>query len=280
MIDCNPRGHRDARTPLPNRPASKQRTDDSLRHDSRQRSSDSALVWIEVQREREWSRMVMSRSRWVSIALAGVLLVQGDTRGEARGFASADAARDLVYALEPLGLSAIATADPAEPGTFVAALYIPRSQLLVVSARHPSVEGVAERIANHQYGQVYLDLYGSPDRRDKFFVQDSGADGILSALPGSGDVDVLYENGVRQTLFNGDAASQHLTESQYDEKWAIADNRYARLLTLLKSALDESAIVSRDRTDQRHQPGDLQAGLGSGVVRESFPGTRSADRSR
>ena len=113
----------------------------------------------------------MSRSRWINITVGGLLLIHGATAVEARGFASLDAARDLVYALERLGLSAIATADPANPDTFVAALYIPRSQLLVVSARHPSVEGIAQRIANHQYREVYLDLYGSPDTRDKFVVQ-------------------------------------------------------------------------------------------------------------
>jgi hypothetical protein len=186
----------------------------------------------------------MSRSRCTEITLAGLVLVHAATCAEARGFASFDAARDLVYALERLGLTAIATADPAEPGMFVAALYIPRSQLLVVSARHPSVEGVAERIANHQYREVYLELYGSPETRDKFFVRDSGADGILSAFPGSDDVDVLYENGMRLTLFNGDTEGQNLTESEYDEQWAIADNRYARLLALLKSKLDESTAVS------------------------------------
>jgi hypothetical protein len=60
---------------------------------------------------------------------------------------------------------------------------------------------------------------------------------LLSALPGSGDVDVLYENGVRQTLFNGDAKGQHLTSAEYDARLAAADARYARLLTLLASAV-------------------------------------------
>ena len=161
----------------------------------------------------------------------------------AQRFASTDAARDLVYALERMGLNAIAAADPAEPGTFVAALYIPRSQLLVVSARHPSVEGVAHRIANHQYRDVYLDLQGSPTPQGKFFVQDSSADGILSALPGSGDVDVLYEDGVRQTLFNGDTKGQNLTRAEYEAKLTTADARYARLLRLLAAAVDQTPAV-------------------------------------
>jgi hypothetical protein len=70
-----------------------------------------------------------------------VLLRQGGT-GQTQAFASADAARQLVYALERMGLNSIAAVDPTASDTFVAALYIPRSQLLVVSARHPSIDGV------------------------------------------------------------------------------------------------------------------------------------------
>lgn len=179
-----------------------------------------------------------NRPRSVMFLLT-VSLLGGAAAQKAPAFASADAARNLVRALDQSRLDAIAAADPAEPGTFVAALYIPGGQLLVVSARHPSVEGVAHRIATRQYREVYLDLQGTPTPETKFFVQDARADGILSALPGSGDVDVLYEDGVRQTLFNGDTQAQHLAPAEYDARLASADARYARLLTLLTSAVQE-----------------------------------------
>jgi hypothetical protein len=169
------------------------------------------------------------------------LLLTGGAILHAQAFASADAAHELVVVLDELRLDAIATADPAEPGAFVAALYIPGSQLLVVHARHPSVEGVLQRLTMHQYREVYLDLQGTPTRDDKFFVQDAGADGILSALSGSGDVDVLYEDGGHQTLFNG-ANAQHLTPAEYDAKLVAADARYARLLALLTSAVHETRL--------------------------------------
>ena len=173
------------------------------------------------------------------IVLSTVLLLgSGTASPHAQASRSADAARDLVGALEQLRLDAIAAVDPAEPGTFIAALYIPGGQLLVVSARHPSVEAVAYRIAARQYRETYLDLQATPTLQKKFFVQDAGADGILSAVSGSEDVDVLYEDGVRQTLFNG-ARAQHLTSAEYDAKLAESDTRYARLLTLLTSALNQ-----------------------------------------
>jgi hypothetical protein len=174
-----------------------------------------------------------------SLPVMLTLLLAGGATLRAQAFASADAARELVFVLDQFRLDAIAAVDPAAPGAFVAALYIPGGQLLVVHARHPSVEGVLQRLAMHEYLEVYLDLQGTPTRDGKFFVQDAGADGILSALPGSGDVDVLYEDGGRQTLFNGDTNGQHLTPAEYDAKLAAADARYARLLALLTSAVHE-----------------------------------------
>jgi hypothetical protein len=97
-----------------------------------------------------------------------------------------------------------------------------------------------------QYREVYLDLQGTPTPQDKFFVHDARADGILSALPGSGDVDVLYEDGVRQTLFNGDVEAQHLTSAEYRATLAAADARYARLLKLLTSAVHQDQTAREE----------------------------------
>jgi hypothetical protein len=167
------------------------------------------------------------------------LLLTGGATLHAQAFASAAAARDLVSLLDRFRLDAIAAVDPTAPGAFVAALYIPGTQLLVVNARQPSVEGVMQHLTMHQYREVYLDLQGTPTPANKFFVQDAGADGILSVLPGSGEVDVLYEDGVRQTLFNGDLKAQHLTTAEYDARLAAADAQYARLLRLLTEAVRE-----------------------------------------
>ncbi len=161
---------------------------------------------------------------------------------------SSNAARSLVDLLEAKHLSAIAAPDPADTGTFVAALYVPGSQLLVVSTRHPSADAVLYRIAARQYREVYLDLQGSPVREGKFFIQDSGADGIVAGGRGSGDVDILYEDGVRQTIFNGDTRAQHLSKADYESRLARADSSYARLLMLLVSqikAQDDAGEASR-----------------------------------
>jgi hypothetical protein len=174
----------------------------------------------------------------VSLGVAG--------EGTAQHFLSPEAAPGLVQALDVAGLESIAVADPAEPGTFVAALHVPGGLMLVVSARHPSVEGLTQRIAARQYRDVYLDLQGTPTPQHKFFVQDSGADGLSNARSEGGGVDVLYEDGVTQTLFNGQPRAQKLTPAQYAARLAATDARYGRLLTLLTAAVRQAAAAPKN----------------------------------
>ena len=171
-----------------------------------------------------------------SITILALTAVLSAGPASARPFESADAAYALARALERSGLDAIAAVVPNEPDTFVAALYL-RGALLVVSARHPSTGPIADRIATRRYRQVYVDLLATPTLEGKFYIQDANADGILSALPGSGDVDILQEDGVRQTSFNGDAESQGIEPAAYDRRLAAADARYAHLLTVLATAV-------------------------------------------
>jgi hypothetical protein len=178
------------------------------------------------------------------MALALLALLTAGSMLGAETLASGDAAHGLITALDRLGLEAVAAVDPTEPATFVAALKIQGGRLLVVQARHPSVDGLLQRLAARQYRDVYLDLQGTPTQKGKFFVQDAGANGILTTLPGSVEVDVLYEDGQRQTLFNGDLVAQHVTAAEYEARLAAADVRYARLLTVLTSALRETTEQS------------------------------------
>ena len=92
----------------------------------------------------------------------------------------------------------------------------------------------------HRHRDVYVNLLGTPTPQGKFYVRDANADGILSALPGSDDVDILQENGVRLTAFNGDTESQGLSSSDYDARLAAADARYAHLLTVLATAVRDT----------------------------------------
>lgn len=178
------------------------------------------------------------RMHFTRLALA-ITIVAGVTiaiRAQ-ESHASADVAKDFTHALQLAGLSTFATADPQQPGRFVATLYVP-GQLLVVSALHPSVAAIDQRLNAGQFREVYLDLQGTPTAEGKFFVQDANGDGLLHALPNSGSVDIVYEDGARSLRFDGNPRGQQLTPDAYDALFKSADERYARALSALAGALE------------------------------------------
>jgi hypothetical protein len=170
--------------------------------------------------------------------LLTIMLLAGLPVAAAPSDQSATAARALVQSLQEAKLEAIAAPDPTEPGAFVAALHIPGGQLLVVRARHPSTAALAARLTAGQFRDMYMDLQATPTADGKLFVMDAGADGIADAGD-DGNVDVVYENGALQAMFNG-AKAQRLSGKAYDEKLQQADAKYARLLQVLTSAAEQT----------------------------------------
>jgi hypothetical protein len=146
------------------------------------------------------------------------------------------ATQHLISALNEAGLDSIASIDPTEPGAFVAALHIKGGQLLVVRARHPSVEALSVRLAARQFRDIYMDLQATPTPQGKVFVMDSGADGLPSDSEQPSNVDILYEDGTRQVMFNG-ARAQKLSADQYRHQLQDADAKYRRLLNVLVAAI-------------------------------------------
>ena len=154
----------------------------------------------------------------------------------ARDNTSVRATHDLIDALGASHMDAIAAADPLEDGAFVAALHIKGAQLLVVRAKHPSVDALAARLTAQQFREVYLDLQATPTPQGKLFVMDSGADGLPNDDDQPKNVDVVYADGTRQTMFNG-ARAQQLSADGYRKELQQADAQYTRLLNVLTAAL-------------------------------------------
>jgi len=152
-------------------------------------------------------------------------------------FASPVVARNLAHRMQSAALQAFAASDPEQPGAFVAVLYVPE-QLLVVEAFHPATAALEGRIAARQYREAYLDLQGTPTPQGRFFVLDSSADGLLTAVPGQGSVDMIADGGRSSLLLNGDPRGQGMSVDEYDARIMAADAKYARLLKLLTAALD------------------------------------------
>ena len=69
-----------------------------------------------------------------------------------------------------------------------------------------------------------------------------GADGLH--LDGS-TVDVLYENGATQVIFDRAHRPRGVSESAFQQKFATADAQYARLLTMLVGQLKQAQTAPK-----------------------------------
>jgi hypothetical protein len=151
---------------------------------------------------------------------------------------SGAAAKELGQVLDRLKLDCIAAADPSEQGSFVAALYYPGSTLLVVAARYSAPTLLLDKLAKKEYRDVYIDLNAASVAGSKVFVMDQAADGLV-AKPGDGAPD-SWEQGNKTTAFDGDWRKAKLSEEEYVKAFADADERYARILSLLAEQAKKS----------------------------------------
>jgi len=144
-------------------------------------------------------------------------------------------AQQLSKLLAGRHLDAVAARDPSEEGRFVAALYFPDVQLLVISARYPSPAELQQMLARHAYKDVYAALQQAGAADSKLFVQDLGADGLHAAA--DQPVDIVYERVVNQAIFDKDVAK---ADAGYSRKLTAADAQYSHLLQLLLEAAGQS----------------------------------------
>lgn len=142
--------------------------------------------------------------------------------------ASGQLAKQLVTTLA--GRDAIAARDPQAPDRAIAALVFPESQLLVISAPYADAAGLDALLSHKMYREVYSALQQPTYNQGKVFFQDLGCDGLHS---GPESVDIMYEDGKTQTIFDGNWKKQKLSEAEYQKRVKSAEERYARMLTAL-----------------------------------------------
>ena len=171
------------------------------------------------------------RSRFV---LAGALAlgVFGVVPAAFQDSRSAAAAKALVQALDAAKLDAIASADPADPTAFVAALYISGSQLLVVSAKYSAPPLLTAKLKTAEYRDIYIDLSAAAVAGSKVFIIDMNCDGLMSK-PGDNGAPDSWEAGKQQVSFDGEWKKAKLSEEAYMKAYSEADERYAKSIALL-----------------------------------------------
>ena len=179
----------------------------------------------------------------ISAALVFLTLSGAGIRADGDEWQSAAPAAALKARLEQLKLDAVAARDPDEPGRYVAALYIPGIQLLVVSAPYPAPAAIDKKISDAQYLDVYMDLQGARDRSAHFFVEDVLANGLRPPTDPDLACDTTTANGAVPVVFNGKWIAQQLTQEEYEARFKRDDERYARMLKVLNAALARKVTV-------------------------------------
>ena len=145
---------------------------------------------------------------------------------------SAPVAKELVQTLDAAKLDSIAAPDPSTPGAFVAVLYIPGTQLLVVSAKYAAPQLMTDKITSKDYRDVYVDLQSASVQGSKVFVTDQGADGLIAKPSGDNAAD-SWDEGNKSVTFDGDWKKAKVTEADYTKTFNDADDRYAKILAML-----------------------------------------------
>ena len=153
---------------------------------------------------------------------------------------SAPLAKQLAAALDAAKLDCIAAKDPSAPDVFVAALYFPGVQLLVVSGKYTVPQLLVDRLAKKEYRDTYLDLNGAAVPASKIFLEDPGADGVKAKREENQAFD-SYEAEGKRTMFNSDWKAQKISEQDYMKAFASADDRYTQILTALIAQLKKTS---------------------------------------
>ena len=179
-----------------------------------------------------------ARRAWLP-AVCGVLAVAFASPVIAQESKSSAAAKELGDVLDRLKLDSIAAADPAEPGTYVAALYFPGAQMLVVSAKYSAPSLLNDKLTKKDYRDVYIDLSSASIPATKVFIMDQAANGLIFKPDNDQPADSL-ERGNKTTSFDGDWKKAKITEEEYTKAFTAADTRYAQILSLLAAQAKKS----------------------------------------
>jgi len=172
--------------------------------------------------------------RALAVLIAAALAVPAAT--PAQDSKSTVLIMQLTQLLDQKKLENIAAADPQAPGTFVAALYFPGTQLLAVSAKYAAPQLMADRLVKKDYQEIYVDLSSAFVPGSKLLVMDIFADGLIAKPKGDAPADSI-DKGSTSLSFDGDWKKAKLSEADYTKAFDEADAAYAHILELLISKL-------------------------------------------
>jgi hypothetical protein len=179
--------------------------------------------------------------RAIALACLAVVFVLAPSQSAlAQDSDSSRVAKQLAAALDAAKGDSIAAKDATRPGTYIAALYFPGTQLLVISAQYTAPALLDQKLLKKEYRDIYLDLYGAPMPGTKVFIEDFGADGF-KVKPDADTAPDGYEAGGKRTAFDGNWKDQKLSESEYQQTFTAAGDAYTKMLTALLGQLTKKS---------------------------------------
>lgn len=174
----------------------------------------------------------------VPIAAALLLLLAPSIAG-AQDSKSAGLAAELVRLLDQGKLDSLA-AKVAAPDQYVAALYFPGSQLLVVGAKYYVPERMDVSISEKKYRDVYIDLNSASVPQTKIFISDLGANGLQAKKRGNQPNDSA-DIGGKTRVFDGDWKKAKISEAEYMKAFEDTEAEYIKMLEALVAQAKKSS---------------------------------------
>lgn len=162
------------------------------------------------------------------------------TPASAQDSKSGPLAKQLAAALDAAKLDSVAARDPNAADTFIAALYFPGAQLLVVSAKYTAPQLLDTRLVKKEYRDTYIDLSSASVPESKVFIQDALADGLKAKHEDNTPFDI-YETAGKPISFDGDWKKQKISEQDYMKAFGAADERYSNMLNALIAQLKKTS---------------------------------------
>jgi hypothetical protein len=146
-------------------------------------------------------------------------------------------ARELTTLLDQQKLDSVAARQAGSADRFVAALYFPGSQLLVVSAAYAAPALLNEKVLLRRYKEAYMDLSAASDPATKVLIEDLRADGNRPLRAENQPFDVYTRGTAGAFAFDGDWKKRNLSEEAYRKTFGEADAEYVRMLESLIAQL-------------------------------------------
>jgi hypothetical protein len=177
--------------------------------------------------------MILSPRRMSPLSIGLLAVVALSSAAAAQEPKSAALAKELTGLMDAAKMDAIAAKDGADPESYVAALYFPGSQLLVVGAKYAPAVLLKEKLDKKEYREIYIDLNSAAVPASKMMFEDLGADGLQANHADNAAFDSV-ELGGKRTHFDDDwRKAQKISEDVHAKAYADAEVIYERLLQAL-----------------------------------------------